>query len=103
MGVDKDLAAGEKIVAYFGPFLEHLAQSDLSRRTVRKHILNLWVLGGEMIRDLNQTPTLRKAAVEQLVFDAIQEGGPLLYHSDGEEEQRSFESTCRKFCRFLQL
>jgi hypothetical protein len=103
MGWEKDAPAGEKIVMYFGPFLEPLVQSSLSRRTVRKHIHNLWVLGGEIIRDLNQTPSLRKAPVEQLVFEVIQEGGPLLYHCDDEEEQRSFESTCRKFCRFLSL
>jgi hypothetical protein len=31
----------------------------------------------------------------------IQDGGPILDHDDSEEQQRSLESTCRKFCRFL--
>ena len=30
----------------------------------------------------------------------IEYGGPLLYHG-GEDQQRSFDSTCRKFRRFL--
>jgi hypothetical protein len=31
----------------------------------------------------------------------VEDGGPLLYHSDSEEQQSSFESTYRKFRRFL--
>src|SRR6266508_5264837 len=46
-------------------------------------------------------PSLRKVAVERLLADLVEDGGLLLYHSDSEEQQRSFESTCRKFWRFL--
>jgi hypothetical protein len=102
MGFPKDLPPGEKMVACFRPFLEYLIQQNLSRKTVRKHVDNLWILGGEIIRDLNATPSLRKVPVEELVFDVVKEGGPLLYHCDSEEQQRSFESTCRKFRRFLE-
>jgi hypothetical protein len=49
---------------------------------------NLWLLG-EMIRDLHETPALRKVPVETLVFNMIQDGGPILYHNDSEEQQRS--------------
>jgi hypothetical protein len=101
MGLEEDLSAGEKIVAYLRPFLENLVSSGLTRKTIRKHMNNLWVLGGEIIRDLNLTPSLRKMPIEHLVFDLIQDGGPLLYHCDSEEEQRSFGSTCRKLYRFL--
>jgi len=103
MGWDKDLPPGEKLVACFRPFIEHLASSDLSRKTIRKHIDNLWILGGEIIRDLNETPSLRKKPVEHILFDVIDdEGGPLIHNCDSEEQQRSFDSTCRKFRRFLQ-
>lgn len=101
-GFEKDLPPGERMVAYFRPFLEHLVRLELSRKTIRKHADNLWILGGEIIRDLNETPSLRKLPVEELVFNVLEEGGPLLYHGDSEEEQRSFESTCRKFRRFLE-
>ena len=101
MGWEKDLPPGEKLVACFRPFLEHLASSDLSPKTIQKHVDNLWALGGEIIRDLNQTPSLRKVPVERLLSDLIEDGGPLLYDCDSEEQQRSFESTCRKFFRFL--
>ena len=103
MGWEKDLPPGEKLVACFRPFIQHLTASGLSRKTIRKHIDNLWILGGEIIRDLNETPSLRKKNVEHVLIDVIDdEGGPLIHNCDSEEQQRSFDSTCRKFRRFLQ-
>jgi hypothetical protein len=101
MGWEKDLPPGEKLVARFRPFLEYLVGSDLSSKTIQKHVDNMWVLGGEIIGDLNRTPSLRKVPVERLLADLIEDGAPLLYHCDSEEQQKSFESTCRKFHRFL--
>jgi hypothetical protein len=100
MGLEKDLPPGEQLVACFRPFLESLAASDLSPKTIQKHVDNMWALGGEFIRDLNDDPPLRKRPVEQHLFKMIEEGGPLLCHG-GEDQQRSFDSTCRKFRRFL--
>jgi hypothetical protein len=37
-----------------GFFLEHLVSSDLSPKTIQKHVDNMWVLGGEIIRDLTR-------------------------------------------------
>ena len=102
MGVPEDLVPGQEIVACFRPFLEQLIQSSLARRTIRRHVDNLWILGGEIIRDLNQDPSLRKWPVEDLVFEGVEDGGLLPYHHDSEEDLRSFESTCRKFRRFLE-
>lgn len=102
MFMEKDLPVGQQMLACFRPFLEHLIGLDLSRKTIRKHVDNLWVLGGELIRDLHETPSLRRRAVQDLVFDAVEGGGILPYHHDSAEELRSFESTCRKFRRFLE-
>ncbi|HEY6271680.1 MAG TPA: hypothetical protein VIX19_06755 [Terriglobales bacterium] len=102
MGFEKDLPPGEKLVACFRPFLEHLVASGLSRKTIRNHLDNLWVLGGEIIRDLNEDPSQRKVPIERLISDVIDdEGGPLIRGGDSEEEQRSLDSTCRKLRRFL--
>ncbi len=100
MGLEKDLPPGEQLVALFRPFLEHLAASNLSAQTIQTHVDNLWVLGGEFIRDLNDNPPLRKKPVEQTLANMIEHGGPLLYHG-GEDQQRSFDATCRKLRRFL--
>jgi len=59
------------------------------------------LLGGELITELNYTPSLRKAPVEKVLANLIKDGGPILHHGDSEEQQRSFESTCRKLWRFL--
>lgn len=103
MGWEKDVPPGEKLVACFRPFLKYLvASTGLSSKTIQKHVDNLWVLGGEIIRDLNDNPSLRKKTIEQVLFDVIDDdGGPLIYGVTSEQQQRSFDSTCRKLHRFL--
>ena len=81
-------------------FLEQLAASTLSPKTIQKHVDNMWILGGEFIRDLNYDPAQRKKPVQQVLLKMIEYGGPLLCHGC-EDEQRSFDATCRKFTKFL--
>jgi len=100
MGLEKDLPPGEQLLGLLRPFLKYLAASDLSPKTIQKHVDNIWVLGGEFIRDLHNDPPLRKRPVENVLLGMIEYGGPLLYHG-GEDQQRSFDSTCRKLRRFL--
>lgn len=101
MGLEKDLPPGEQLITLFRPFLEYLAASNLAPKTIQKHVDNVWALGGEFIRDINYDPSLRKKPVDAVLRRMIaSDGGPLLYHG-GEDEQRSFDSTCRKFHRFL--
>jgi hypothetical protein len=60
-------------------------------------------LGGEIIRGLHDDPSLRKKSTEQILADRIDdEGGPLIYAMESEEQQqRSFDSTCKKLHWFL--
>src|SRR5260221_11253448 len=60
MGLEKDLPPGEELVVCFRPFIEHLASSSLASKTIRRHGNNLWILGEEMILDLNYTRRLVK-------------------------------------------
>jgi hypothetical protein len=101
MGVEKDLPPGEALVAHFRPFIENLASSGLAPRTIRRHVDNLWLLGGEIIRDLNYNPSLRKKTAEQLLRHAVYDDGGPLIHNGSEEDQRSLDATCRKLHRFL--
>jgi hypothetical protein len=41
MGLEKDLPPGEQLLALFRPFLEHLAASDLTPKTIQKHVDNM--------------------------------------------------------------
>jgi hypothetical protein len=101
MGLEKDLPPGEQLLECLRPFIEHLASSSLSPKTIRRHVDNLWMLGGEIIRDLHYDPSLRRTAAEQLLRSVIHaDGGPLV-HNGSEEEQRSLDATCRKLHRFL--
>ena len=86
-GTARWLTGGFAFVTLFRPFLEYLAMSNLSPRTIQKHVDNMWVLGGEFITELNYTPSLRKAPVEKVLADLIQDGGPILHHGDSEEQQ----------------
>jgi hypothetical protein len=103
MGTEKDVLPGERLVNCFRPFIEYLVtSSDLSRKTIQKHVDYLWVLGGEIIRDLNETPSLRRKDVVAVLRDVIaNDGGPLIHSGSSEEAQRHFDSTCRKLHRFL--
>jgi hypothetical protein len=103
MGWEKDVPPGHELVACFRPFLEDLVVSDLSPKTIQKHVDNLWALGGEIIRDLNENPSLRRKSIAQILNDRIDdEGGPLVYALESEEPlQRSLDSTCRKLYHFL--
>ena len=99
----RDIAPGQRIVACFTPFLLHLLSFGLSPKTLRVHRDNLWALGGEIIRDLHEDPPLREHPIAKLLLTVIdEEGGPFIAHRTSEQQQRSFDSTCRRFYRFLQ-
>lgn len=98
----RDGAPGQRLVESFKPFLLHLLRLGLSKKTLHKHRDNLWLLGGEIIGAMANSSKLRKRPIEELLLAALDEdGGPLLSHRASEEEQRSFDSTCRKYHRFL--
>jgi hypothetical protein len=98
----RDLLSGQQMVECFKPFLRHLLSLKLSRKTFRKHRDNLWLLGGRVISGLHETPRLRKRPIDEVVLAAVDEdGGPLIANGTSEDEQRSFDSTCRKLYHFL--
>ena len=103
MGFPEDIPPGEQLVECFRPFLIHLIQLQLSRSTICKHANNLWVLGGEIIRRLNDTSSLRKIPIPKLLFDIVADEGPLPYGWEPNAALASFESTCHKLRRFLEL
>jgi hypothetical protein len=98
----RDIPPGLRMVECFKPFLREMLARSLSRTTLRRHRDNIWVLGGEVIRQVQMDSGLRRRPVEQVVRDLIgDDGGPLLSHGQSEAEQRSFDATCRKLFRFL--
>jgi hypothetical protein len=49
----------------------------------------------------NYHPSLRKMAADRLLRNVIHQDGSPLIHNGSEEQQRPFDSTCRKLHRFL--
>ena len=68
-GAERDVIPGQQIVAVFTPFLLELLAQGLSRKTRNLHRDNLWLLGGEIIRDINETPKLRRCPADD--FHAV--------------------------------
>ena len=98
----EDVAYGKELLQVFRPFLLYLVQQGLSRKTINKHIDNIWLLGGEIIRRLDYDESLREVEPAKLVADSVDdEGGPLCHYLTSESEQNSFDSTCRKLNKFL--
>ena len=61
MGVSEDIPFGEKIIDILRPFVEDLMVRKYTENTIRKHIDNLWLLGGELVREINMNPELRNS------------------------------------------
>jgi hypothetical protein len=99
---DDDLEFGRALVDALTPFLRNLLRSELSQKARARHRDHLWMLGGELIRRLYDEPQLRTQPPEAVIRHYIDdEGGPLIYPSITEAQQRSFDATCRKLHRFL--
>lgn len=97
-----DLAPGQRIVEFFKPFLLHLLAKKLAASTLRRHRDHLWMLGGEVIRRRQEDPHLCRQPVEKVTFTLPEEdGGPLIWPRITEQEQDSFDASCRKLYRFL--
>jgi hypothetical protein len=99
-----DLARGKVIVDLFKVFLIDQLKLSRSRKTLRVHRDNLHALGGQIIRQWHQHPHARKRGILRMLLDAIgDDGGPILYPSRSEADQRSFDSTCRLLHRFTSM
>lgn len=100
-GSDADIPIGQGLVAELKPFIAHLVSLGLTSKTVRRHLDNCRVIGGEIIRDVAEQPKRRKTPPLQLLLNAVDcEEAPLV-HDASEEEQRGFDATARKLLHFL--
>jgi hypothetical protein len=101
-GDARDIPIGREIVKAMLPFLKALVASGLAATTLRRHFGNAWLLGGEIVRRASLDPPLRRVQGAHLLLDEVgEEGGPLLHGWATEDEQPSFDATCRRLWRFL--
>ncbi len=102
MGIEQDLEYGKDLLEIMRPFAEYLAESNLTKKTVSKHLTNLWLLGGEIIRNVSLYEEYSTSALKKLKGSVGSDGGPYCRHINSEAEMRSFDSTCRKPHKYLE-
>lgn len=84
------------------PFVIHLLSQGLEEKTFRSHMDKLWLLGGEIIRLVSMFDQYDMAPEENLRRHVEDEGGPYCCHLHSESQRRSYDSTCRRLCKFLE-
>ena len=102
MGLEEDLVYGKQLLEEIRPFAESLAHSGLAKSTIRRHLSNLWLLGGEIIRDVSLYDEYSVSAAEKLKHSVGPEGGPYCRHLDGDSAMQAYDATCRKLHKFLE-
>ena len=101
MGMDEDLEYGQKILKYFEPFVFKISTGKLTKKTKKKHIDNLWLAGGELIRRVSNESD-HDIDPEELILEHFGlDGGPYCRHLETENEFNSYDSSCRKFYKFM--
>ena len=100
-GFDADELVGQRMVDELEPFVAHLVQSGLTKKTIQRHLSSLWSIGGEIIRDVHDDPKRRRWTGRKLLEVAIQYGeAPVIRNAD-EAEQAEANRTARKLSKFL--
>ncbi len=100
---DEDVPYWKTLLEVMRPFVQSMIDQGLARKTIRRHMGYLWLLGGEIIRDMHIHEQYDDFDAEDALRDAVgPDGGPLCRHIHGEEDQRAFDTTCRKLHKFLQ-
>ena len=102
MGIPEDKVFGEQLIAELKPFVESLIERGFAKKTMDRHLNNLFLMGGEIIRDISMDEDY-EADPATVLRDAVMCGeGPLCRHLHTEEEQRTYDATCRKLHKFLE-
>jgi hypothetical protein len=84
MIVEKDKAYGQGLLDAMRPFVEHLIAMKLKKKTIRTHMDNLWLLGGEIIRSVHIYQEYNVPPIEKLRDSVDSKGGPYSQHLDSE-------------------
>ena len=102
MGVKRDLEYGKELLEAIRSFAEHLAEGNLAKKTIKRHLTNLWLLGGEIIRNVSLYNEYSTPASEKLRNSIGSDGGPYCRHLNSEAALESFDGTCRKLYKFME-
>jgi hypothetical protein len=98
---EPDLPYGEGLLEQFKPFVTHLISVEqLSASSINRHLGYLFLLGGELISQINYFDEKRRLSPAKLLDQSIdEEGGPLCRHV-ADYQQAQYDATCRKLYAF---
>ena len=102
-GVADDVVYGQELLDIMRSFVMHLIEKRLTEKTIRKHMDNLWLLGGEVIRNVNENDQYDVPPPASLLESVDSGGGPYCRHIDSEWALNSFDATCRKLHKFMEI
>lgn len=102
MGVEENLAYGQKLLPWFAGFLQALYDEGLSRKTFAQYRDNLWLLGGTIISQVSLYEEYQDDPLEKL-RESVADDGILPDHYDqmAQAELNAFERMCRRFEKYL--
>jgi hypothetical protein len=100
-GTNDDIPFGKGLVVEMKPFIIQLHTLDLTAKTIRRHLDNLWLIGGEIIREINLYPEQSKKSPLKLLCETVASGEAPYIHDFSESEQRALDATARKLRKHL--
>jgi ribosome-binding protein aMBF1 (putative translation factor) len=98
----EDLAIGQAIIEQFKLFLINRIEKGRAKRTIKRYTDYLWVLGGELIRRVNEDDAERNLIATDLILKYIDDdGGPYWHDARDEAEHAEYDSVCRQLFKFM--
>jgi hypothetical protein len=100
-GVDEDVPYGQGLLDAMRPFITDLVNRGLTKKTIRNHMDNLWLLGGEIIRSVSLDDDYKTPPEVSIRRSVDEIGGVCCRHLNSESQAKSYDATCRKLHKFL--
>src|ERR1700737_5404471 len=76
MGTKEDLEIGRGLLALFTPFIQHLIDEGLAKKTIKNHGRHLCMLGREIVERLNDVDEEnRKLSPRELILHYVDQEG----------------------------
>ncbi len=99
---EEDIVIGKAITEQFKLFLIDRIEKGRAKKTIKNNAIYLWVLGGELIRAINEDDSERKLSARELLLKYIDDsGGPYWRHAYDEIEHSKYDSVCRQLFKFI--
>lgn len=99
---EEDIVIGKAITEQFKLFLLDRIDTGRAKKTIKNDAAYLWVLGGELIRAINENDRERQLPARDLILKYIDDsGGPYWRHACNEIEHSKYDFVCKQLFKFM--